>query len=385
MLPARYIFRSIVRRPVRTVLTVGGIAIAIFMSVAMLGLSRGLIACTRAAASPDTVIALSSGAESMEFSAIDPSDVAVLHSTSFVQQPGSSDPLVSPESLLSTFISFAADPSISPRRGVVRGILPIAAEVHRNIHLEQGTWPQRGFQVMVGRLAATKLGVSTADLAIGRIIAYEGQDWTIVGVFSAGGATFEAEIWGHLDDVQVATKRTDYSAVVLRVPTAAQREDLIEELTMRTDIRVTARSEEEYYAEAASRLKPVTAVSWAMTALLVAGAAFVGMNTMAASVLGRVRELGVLVTLGYCRRTVVIAFLIESVAISTLGGVVGVLAGLSLDHLPLRIPMGAFRFAIDATTIGSGITLAILIGVLGAVAPLWRVWRIPIIDSFRSQ
>lgn len=383
MLPFHYLLRSITRRPVRALLTMGGVGIAIFLSVAMIGLSRGLVACTRAGASPDTVIALSAGAESMEFSAIDPGNVAILRSSPLVQRPGA-EPLVSPESLLSTFIGFAAAPTREPRRGVMRGVLPIAAQVHGQVHLEEGSWPERGFQAMVGRLAATKLGVPSADLAIGQVITCEGQSWTIVGIFSAGGASFEAEIWAPLDDVQVAAKRTDYSAVVMRTPVPAQRDDLVEELALRTDVRVTARSEEEYYAEAAAQLRPVTAVSWAMTALLVAGACFVGMNTMAANILGRVRELGVLVTLGYCRRTVIAAFLLESLAVSTCGGAIGAFAGLALDHLPLRIPMGAFRFAVDGNTIATGLALAVMIGVLGAAAPLLRVWRIPVIDSLRS-
>lgn len=382
MLPLRYVLRSIGRRPVRAILTMGGIALAIFLSVAMFGLSRGLMACTRAGASPDTVIALSSGAESMEFSAIDPSDVAILRSASLVQQPGL-EPLVSPESLLSTFIGFS-DPTREARRGVVRGVLPIAAQVHRQVRVEQGRWPQRGFEVMVGRLAATKLAIPPAELAAGRTVTFEGQAWTVVGMFSAGGASFEAEVWAHLDDVQVAAKRTDYSAVVMRTANVEQREDLIEELTLRTDIRVTARSEEDYYAEAAARLKPVTAVSWAMTALLVAGACFVGMNTMAASILGRMREVGVLMTLGYRRRAVMGAFLAETLIVSALGGGIGAGFALTLDHLPLRIPMGAFRFAIDAETIAAGFGLALAIGMLGALAPLLRVWRLPIVDSFRS-
>lgn len=382
MLPLRYVFRSIGRRPVRAILTMGGIALAIFLSVAMIGLSRGLMACTRAGASPDTVIALSSGAESMEFSAIDPSDVAILRSASLVQQPGL-EPLVSPESLLSTFIGFS-DPTREARRGVVRGVLPIAAQVHRQVRVEQGRWPQRGFEVMVGRLAATKLAIPPAELASGRTVTFEGQAWTVVGMFSAGGASFEAEVWAHLDDVQVAAKRTDFSAVVMRTANVEQREELIEELTLRTDIRVTARSEEDYYAEAAARLTPVTAVSWAMTALLVAGACFVGMNTMAASILGRMREVGVLVTLGYRRRAVMGAFLAETLIVSALGGGIGAGSALTLDHLPLRIPMGAFRFAIDAETIAAGFGLALAIGLLGALAPLLRVWRLPIVDSFRS-
>ena len=83
-------------------------------------------------------------------------------------------------------------------------------------------------------------------------------------------------------------------------------------------------------------------------------------------------------------RAVMAAFLTESVVISVLGGGIGTASALALDHLPLRIPMGAFRFAIDAETIAAGLVFALFIGLLGALAPLLRVWRLPIVDSFHS-
>jgi hypothetical protein len=72
-LPLRYNLRSVLQRKTRSALTAAGVAVAVFVSVLMLALSRGLIDSTRNTASPDNVIVLSKGAEAMEFSAIDPS------------------------------------------------------------------------------------------------------------------------------------------------------------------------------------------------------------------------------------------------------------------------------------------------------------------------
>lgn len=384
-LPLRYNIRSVAQRKARSTLTAAGVAVAIFVSILMLALSRGLINSTRGTASPDNAIVLSKGAESMEFSAIDPSVFHLLRSSEYIQTDGG-ETLASPEAYLSAFVQFPEDGGVSgEKRGVVRGVWPVALKVHDQVRVVAGTAPQRGFQVAVGKLAATKLGVPSDALAIGRSIDFEGQRWTVVGVFEAPGTILESEVWGHLDDVLAASKRTDYSAVTLKTKTASVMDDLLFDLTTRTDIRVEAKSEQAYYAAVADALKPVQAVSIAMTIMLVLGGVLAGMNTMFTSILGRTREMGVLLVLGYKRRAVLLSFVLESVFLCLVGGVVGSIAGAFLNDMPMRIPMGAFRFAVDATTLGIGLGLAVIIGICGAAVPVLRVARLQTVEALRAE
>lgn len=383
-LPLRYNMRSVLQRKVRSTLTAAGVGVAIFVAILMIALSRGVISSTRRTASPDNVIVLSKGAESMEFSAIDPSVFHLLRSSEHIRTDGG-EPLASPEAYLNTFVQFPGGDVHGDKRGVVRGVWPVALKVHEQVRIVAGTAPQRGFQVAIGKLAPTKLGVSTDALAIGRSIEFEGQRWTIVGVFEADGTTLESEIWGHLDDVLVASKRTDYSAVSLKVKGSSAAEDLLFDLSTRTDIRVDGKTEQDYYAAIAAAFKPVEAVSVLMTAMLVLGGIMAGMNTMFTSILGRTREMGVLLVLGYKRKAVLLSFLLESVALCLSGGIVGAALGAGLNGLPMKIPMGAFRFVVDATTLGIGLALAALIGVLGALVPVLRVARLQTVEALRAE
>lgn len=382
-LPIRYNLRSVVQRKTRSLLTAGGIALAIFVSVLMIAMSRGLLASALNTASPDTVIVLSKGAESMEFSAIDPSDFHRLTSSEFVAQAGGR-PVASPEAYLSTFVTFGSVGE-EARRGVVRGVWSVALQAHPRVRVVEGSPPARGFGVAIGRLAAVKMGVPSAALAVGKTIEFEGQRWTVTGVFEAPGTTLESEIWADLDDVLTASKREDYSAVVLATPGPQATEDLLFDLTTRTDIRVEAKTEQEYYAAIASSLRPVQAVSVVMTAMLVFGAVMAGMNTMFTSILGRTREMGVLLVLGYKRKAVLLSFVVESLLLCLAGGLVGTAAGSLLNGLPMKIPMGAFRFAVDTTTLGIGVGLAALIGVLGAALPVLRVARLKTVEALRAN
>lgn len=382
-LPLRYNVRSLVQRKTRSVLTALGVATALFVSILMIALSRGLLSSTLNTASPDNVIVLSKGAESMEFSALDPSDFHRIRASEWLRATNG-QPLASPEAFLSTFVTFANDPIDGYGRGVVRGVWPVAFQVHERVRIVEGSPPQRGFQIAVGKLAAVKLGVNQEVLAVGRVIEFEGQRWTIAGVFEAPGTAIESEIWADLDDVLTASKRTDYSAISLTTTGAAATEDLVFDLTTRTDIRVEAKTERDYYAALANHLRPVQAVSVVMTAMLVFGAVMAGMNTMFTSILGRTREMGVLLVLGYKRKAVLLSFILESVLLCLAGGVLALVPSAFLNGLPMKIPMGAFRFAVDATTLGIGLSLALLVGVVGAAIPVLRVAKLQTVDALRA-
>ncbi len=392
-MPVRYCVRSLYHRRARSMLTILGVAVAIFVSVMMLGLSRGLLHSTRGTASPGNVIVLSLGAESLEFSAIEPADFQRFqYDGSVAQKDG--EPLASPEKLLSTFVHLprehtSEEPGIvagsNGYRGAVRGVLPVAFYVHEQVRLTDGKLPVEGYEVIVGRLTAAKLGVPDTALAIGQSISFEGEIWQIVGHFEAPGTLLESEIWARLDDVQTASRSRDYSAVVLKAQSPTAAEELVFELTTRTDVRLAAWSETDFFAAAADRLRPVSMVSIAVTAMLMFAATLAGMNTMFTSILGRTREMAILIVRGYKRLAVLTSFLLESVLLCLAGGVLGGLPALLLNDLPMRIPMGAFRFAIDGYVVGAGLLLSLVIGAVGAIVPLVNVARRPIVDALRSE
>lgn len=383
-LPLRYNIRSLAERKLRSLLTAAGVGLSIFMSVMMLALSRGLLNSTVDSGAPENVILLSKGAESLEFSAVEPAYYNLLRSADGIAADAEGQPLVSPETYLNSIVEIPGQEAVGELRGIIRGVWPVAEAVHPQYTLLEGRGPQRGFEVAVGNLAATKLGVPDSALNIGGTLSMEGRDWTIVGRFEAPGSVLDSEIWANLDDLMVAARRDDYSTVVLRAATPAAAAQLVTDLRLRTDVRVDPQLESDYYASMARQLAPVQAVAAAMTAILIAGGLMAGMNTMFTSILGRTREMGVLLVLGYKRRDVLLSFVIESVLLCLAGGIVGVAAGLALSGLPMKIPMGAFRFQVDGAVIALGLGLALLIGTLGALLPVMRVARLKIVDSLRS-
>jgi putative ABC transport system permease protein len=231
---------------------------------------------------------------------------------------------------------------------------------------------------------ATKLGLPEPAFSVGQQLQYEGQTWTICGRFEAPGTTLEAEIWSQLDDVMVASKRSDYSAIVLRTTGEQAQADLLFDLSTRTDVQVSAQGERDYFAAIAQNMKPVQAVSIVMTIMLVLGGVLAGMNTMFNSIVGRTKEMAVLMVLGYKRSAVLLSFVLESILLCLAGGLVGAGCGLLLNGIPMRFTMSAFTFVADGLTLALGLGLSVFIGVLGALAPVARVARMQAVSGLRG-
>jgi putative ABC transport system permease protein len=129
-------------------------------------------------------------------------------------------------------------------------------------------------------------------------------------------------------------------------------------------------------------------VSWLslfMVVAITAAGALIGVNTMYTAITTRMRELATLRVLGFKRRQIATAILIESVAISLLGGLLGTLAAFFANDVPVKLSQGAFFLTVDATVIATSAALAGAIGVLGALLPSIRPLRLTIVEALRHE
>ena len=148
---------------------------------------------------------------------------------------------------------------------------------------------------------------------MGKTLEFEGREWRISGTFSAGGAAFESEVWCRLDELQQAMKRQDLSLVAVTLAPGADFANLDLFCMERLDLELQALAETEYYASLQKDYGPVRMLAW-LVVLLVSGAGvFAGLNTMYGSVVGRIRELATLQTIGFVRRAMLVSLVQEGV------------------------------------------------------------------------
>jgi putative ABC transport system permease protein len=177
----------------------------------------------------------------------------------------------------------------------------------------------------------------------------------------------------------------DAPAVAHRFPTCVNPGVLDEFCKERLDLELPATPETAYYAALQKHYRPVRTLAW-LVMLLVAGAGvFAGLNTMYGSVVGRVRELAMLQTLGYVRRAIALSLVQEATLLAAAASLIAaVIALLLINGLAVRFTMGAFTLRIDSVALLLGCGTGLLLGVVGALPPALRAMRLAITEGLKA-
>lgn len=153
----------------------------------------------------------------------------------------------------------------------------------------------------------------------------------------------------------------------------------------RIDLEWEATPEVTYYASLQKHYGPVRWVSWIIVGLISAAGAFAGLNTMYGAVVGRVREIAALQTIGYARRAIILSLIQEAVLLAALGALLAVVIALTLlNGIAIRFTMGAFQLRVDHFAVIIGLISGVGIGVLGAIPPAIRALRMVVADALKA-
>ncbi len=382
LLPWEYGIRNLFRRPTRTVLTLAGLTTVVLLVFVVVAFIRGLDASLAVSGDPRAVLVYSIGAaEDIENSAVPAHIPALLSATlrGIDRRYGVS--YVSPE--LYTATRVAVD-DLPPRMAVLRGVTPQAPLVRRQVQMTAGKWPAAG-EILVGRLAATKLGCDPKLLAIGSTVTLAGREYRVSGHFAAGGAAYESELWFPLANLQQAMKRQDLSLVAVSLADGASVADVQLFCMERVDLELQAIAETRYYALLQSHYRPVRMLGWVVVCLVAGAGIFAGLNTMYGAVVGRVKELATLQALGFRRPAIALSLVQEATVLTAAGSLLAaVLALVLVNGVAVRFTMGAFALRVDSTTVLVGCGTGLLLGLFGAVPPALKAMRLPIVEGLKA-
>src|SRR5215472_8094759 len=200
-IPFKYNARSLLLRRVSNTMTAGAIALVVAVFVAAMALVAGLGATVKDTSSPDNMIVLRRGASSETASIITLDQLDALKFLPQIHRDTSGNPMVSPE-LAQQILMPAADHSLDNLP--LRGILPVAGQVHEKVRIVSGRMLAPGLnEVIIGKSIVNRYPgcVLGSDLRVGR------RTWKVVGVFAAEGSSFESEVWADLHSLQEDSRR----------------------------------------------------------------------------------------------------------------------------------------------------------------------------------
>lgn len=388
-IPLTYTIRNLFTRKLTAALTIGGIALVVFVFSAVLMLAHGVERTLIATGADDNVVILRKGAENELTSGINRDLSNTIRTLPAIAQTADGRPLVSTEVVV--IINLLKFTTNDMGNVTVRGVSPEAFVIRPAIKIAEGRSFNFGSrEVVVGRNIATRF----QGAQIGSTLKFGGDNWTVVGVFEAGGTGFESEVWGDVDQLLQAFDRSSaFSSLTakLRDPGAFDEMKNLMEADNRLQT-VKIEREKEYY-ERQSRFFAIfiRILGLVITIGFSAGAVIGAMITMYASVANRTVEIGTLKALGFQSGSIMTAFLIESVALSLIGGLIGLGLASTLQYFTIStINFGtfaelAFSFSLSPSIVQYSIIFAIVMGVLGGVLPAARAARMDILSALRAS
>ena len=273
-----------------------------------------------------------------------------------------------------------------------------------------------------------------------------GTDWKIVGIFDGGRTGFDSEIWGDVEVIMPAWRRPVFSSVTVRLrdPNSfeAFRQRLENDRRMVVDVKrekqyydeqskfmsifinvlgtvvtfifsfgamtgafeafkariaadqrliLEVKQEPAYYQDQSKSLSTfISYLGIALSVIFSIGAMIGAMITMYAAVSNRTQEIGTMRALGFRRRSVLGAFLIESVFLGVLGGIIGLALSTLLQFLTISTTNWntfselAFSFTLSPAIVGKALIFSLLMGLVGGFLPAVRASRMKIVEALRT-
>ena len=311
--------RNLPQRIGSSLVAVVGVSAVVLVFAAVLSMAEGFERTMLAAGTEDTVIIMRSGATSELNSGISNDQVLIVGDAPGILKDGDS-PVLSAE--LYVVVDVKKRSSATDANVPFRGIQPGAFEVRKDVVIAEGRMFVSGTnEIIVGRSAQQEF----KGLETGATIRFGQNDWTIVGVFEAGGSVSETELWTDIRVLQGAYRRgNSYQSIRAKLQDASFLADLEASLDADPRIDVDIFTEKEYYSEQAKPLSRfIKNIGYPLTILMAIGAVFGALNSMYSSVSVRGKEIATLRALGFKPTSILISTIVESTMLALVGGVLG--------------------------------------------------------------
>jgi ABC-type antimicrobial peptide transport system permease subunit len=381
-----YVARNLTTRRLTTVLTAGGMALVVYVFATVLMLAAGLERTLVATGQDDNVVVIRRSSQSEVQSGVDRVQAGIVETLPDIATGEDGRKLVSKEPVV--LISLPKRDSGKPSNVVIRGVTAAGLALRPQVRIVAGRMPRPGTaEIVAGRAVAG--GFQGAG--IGETMRFASRDWTVVGVFDAGRTGFDSEVWGDAEQMLQAFRRQAYSSLIFRLADPGRFDAVKQQLESDPRLTVEAKRETRFYADQSEALsKFISYLGTTISAIFSIGAVIGAMITMYASVAARTAEIGTLRALGFPRRAILAAFLVEALLLGAAGGVAGLAAASFMQAFSIStmnfqtFAELAFSFTLTPAIALAALGFALAMGFVGGFLPAARAARMKIVDALRA-
>ncbi|MEO5766392.1 MAG: ABC transporter permease [Casimicrobiaceae bacterium] len=385
-IPLSYIARNLVARRLTTILTAGGMALVVYVFATVLMLAAGLESTLVSTGEDDNVVIIRRGAQTEVQSGIDRRQASIVESLPDIATGQDGARLASKEPVV--LINLLKRDTGSASNVVIRGVTAQGLTLRPKVKISEGRMFRPGTSEVI---AGHSIAAGFKGAGIGETVRFASRDWEVVGVFDGGRTGFDSEIWGDAEQMLQAFRRTGFSSLLFRLNDPARFDDVKREIESDPRLTLEAKRERRFYAEQSESLsKFITYLGTSISIIFSIGAIIGAMITMYASVASRTGEIGTLRALGFSRGSILAAFMIESLLLGLLGGVVGLLAASLMQALTVSttnfqtFAVLAFSFTLTPRIVVLSLLFALAMGFVGGFLPAARAARLKIVDALRA-
>ncbi|MCG3194051.1 MAG: ABC transporter permease [Thermoanaerobaculia bacterium] len=387
-IPIKYNIRNLFVRKITTTLTVLGIGLVVAVFLAVMALAEGLTRVFTASGSERNVLILRQNSQSELQSGISREQMQLVGNLPGIQKDADGKPLASAELVVVLNLDKRDGGSSNV---TLRGVQEKGFALRPQLKMTEGRMFVPGQGEVIISESVTKRFKGTKS---GEIIKFGAYSWKVVGHFEGGGTAPDSEIWTDVEGMMNTFRRGGFSSMLARTTDRAGKDQLLAALSADPRLALEGKSERAYYDEQTSTAAPIRFLGFFVGIVMAVGACFGAMNTMYAAVSARTREIATLRALGFSRLSVLASFVLESILLALLGGLVGCVLGLAIVKLALSGVTGTtnfatfsevvFAFRLSPELLGSGIIFSIFMGFFGGLFPAGRAAFTKITEALRQ-
>ncbi|MFQ5649979.1 MAG: ABC transporter permease [bacterium] len=385
-IPVVYNLRNLVARKLTTTLTVLGIGLVVFVFTAVLMLAEGFYKTLVSTGESSNVIFLRKGSNAELTSGIPRTQTNILKSLPEAASLPDGTPLVAGELVVINNLPRRSDGQ--PSNVVVRGVSKESLTLRNKVKLVAGRmWQPGTSEIIAGRGVSEKFN----GCGLGESVKMGMRNWTVVGIFDAGGSSFDSEIWGDVEQFMDAFRRPVFSSLTMKMQESEKFEEMKARVEHDPKLTVDVKPEILFYEEQSQNLSLFIKILGLTVTIIFSFGAMVGaVITMYSAVANRAREIGTLRALGFRRRNILTSFLIECVLLSLIGGALGLFFASFLQFVDVSTTNWAtfsevvFGFQLSPGIVIEALVFSVLMGVVGGFAPAVRAARMPVVKALRA-
>jgi len=385
-IPISYNVRNMILRKGLTLMTALGIALTVMTAVFLMMLLAGMKKAFVASGDPLNVLVMRKGSTSELAGGFTKDKLPILRELPGIAKDSHGEPFVSGEWVV--VVNLPRKDGTGVTNVTLRGVGPDGLELRKKVKLVEGQWFSAGqHEIVVSQSIHNRFGHTN----LGDGLDFGKGQWKVVGIFDAGGTSSDSEMWGDVNQVADQFNRQNaLGSAYLHATDAVAADTLKHRVADDQRLQLEGTLETDYYEKQTSSGAPIRIMGYIVGLTMAIGSIFAAANTMYAAVSYRSREIATLLVLGFRRGSILTSFVFESVLLALLGAAVGIVLMLPFNGMTtgtsnaVTFSEVVFSMRITLQVVIYAVTFAVVMGLIGGVAPAWGAARREILAALRD-